>query len=91
MDLKRPNKKLEQAIQATVKKMACPIHNKAAKIEMPNEEAEVIVEACCPFFKKDVMIVGERMRKEFLYKDQKTRERLERERIKEKYKKKGNE
>jgi hypothetical protein len=88
MDLKRPNKKLEQTIQATVKKMLCPIHHKAAQIQMPNEEAEVQVEACCPFFKKDVFIVGERIRKEFLYKDQKTRERLERERIKGKYGKK---
>lgn len=85
MELKRPNKKLELAIQTAVKKMFCPIHNKTANIQMPNEEAEVIVEACCPFFKKDVFIVGERIRKEFLYKDQKTRERQERERIKNKY------
>jgi hypothetical protein len=85
MNLKRPNKKLEQTIQAAVKKMVCPIHNKQAQIQMPNEEEEVIVEACCPFFKKDVFVVGERIRKEFLYKDQKTRERLERERVKKKY------
>lgn len=85
MELKRPNKKLELAIQTVVKKMFCPIHNKPADIQMPNEEEEVQVEACCTFFKKDVFIVGERMRKEFLYKDQKTRERLERERIKKKF------
>ena len=34
------------------------------------------------FFKKDVMIVGERLRKDFIYRDEKTRERLERERKK---------
>lgn len=91
MDLKRPNKKLELAIQTVVKKMQCPIHNKQAQIQMPNEEEEVQIEACCPFFKKDVFIVGERIRKEFLYKDQKTRERLERERIKDKYRNKDGE
>lgn len=82
MKLKRPNKKLEQQIQLVVKKMSCPIHNKQAHIKMDCEETEVEVEACCPFFKKDVIIVGERMRKDFLYKDQKRREREERERRK---------
>lgn len=47
---------------------------------MESENEEVVVEACCPFFKKDVMIIGERMRKDFLYRAEKTRERLERER-----------
>lgn len=79
MKLKRPNKKLEQDIKQVVKKMRCPIHSKEASVSMDDEEAEVQVEACCPFFKKDVMIVGERMRKDFLYRDQKTRERLDRE------------
>lgn len=79
MKLKRPNKKLEQDIKQVVKKMRCPIHNKEASISMDDEEAEVQVEACCVFFKKDVMIVGERIRKDFLYRDQKTRERLDRE------------
>lgn len=49
---------------------------------MDCEETEVQVEACCPFFKKDVMIMGERMRKDFLYRDLKRREREERERLK---------
>lgn len=79
MKLKRPNKKLEQEIKQVVKKMRCPIHAKEATISMDDEEAEVQLEACCVFFKKDVMIVGERMRKDFLYRDQKTRERLDRE------------
>lgn len=82
MKLKRPNKALEQKIQQAVKGMICPVHNKPAKISMDSETEEVQVEACCPFFKKDVMIVGERMRKDFLYRDEKTRERLERERKK---------
>lgn len=56
------------------------MHNKPAKITMESENEEVVVEACCPFFKKDVMIIGERMRKDFLYRAEKTRERLERER-----------
>jgi hypothetical protein len=79
MNLKRPNKKLELEIKKVVQRMRCPIHNKEASVSMDNEEAEVQVEACCVFFKKDVMVVGERMRKDFLYKDQKTRERLDRE------------
>lgn len=79
MKLKRPNKALEQQIQMAVKPMLCPVHNKPAKISMDSENEEVVVEACCPFFKKDVMIVGERLRKDFLYKDEKKRERLDRE------------
>lgn len=82
MHLKRPNKKLEEQIRQIVKKMICPIHSKAATISMDDENAEVVVEACCVFFKKDVTTVGERMRKDFLYRDEKTRERLERERKK---------
>ncbi len=62
--------------------MLCPIHRKPAQIKMDCEETEVQVEACCPFFKKDVMIMGERMRKDFLYRDLKRREREERERLK---------
>jgi hypothetical protein len=82
VNLKRPNKKLEEQIKQVVKKMTCPIHNKQATITMDDENAEIQVEACCPFFKKDVFIAGERMRKDFLYYDEKTRERLERERRK---------
>lgn len=80
MNLKRPNKKLELQIQQAVKKLKCPIHNKEVSITMDNEEAEVVVgDACCVFFKNDVFILGERMRKDFLFKDQKMRERLDRE------------
>ncbi len=61
--------------------MLCPIHRKSALIKMDCENTEVEVEACCPFFKKDVLIIGERMRKDFVYRDQKRREREERERI----------
>jgi hypothetical protein len=81
--LKRPNKALEEQIQQAVKKMLCPVHAKPAKIIMDDENEEVKVEACCVFFKKDVTIVGERIRKDFLYRAEKTRERLERERRKE--------
>ena len=80
MKLKRPNKALELQIQQAVKRVLCPIHNKPAKITMNCENEEVKVEACCSFFSKDVMIIGERMRKDFLYKSEKTRERIERER-----------
>lgn len=80
MNLKRPNKILQEQIRVAVKKLTCPVHNKPAKITMESENEEVVVEACCPFFKKDVMIIGERMRKDFLYRAEKTRERLERER-----------
>jgi hypothetical protein len=62
--------------------MRCPIHNKTAEISMEDENEEVTVKACCAFFEKDVRIVGERMRKEFLFRAEKTRERLERERKK---------
>ena len=51
---------------------------------MECENEEVQVEACCTFFKKDVAIIVERMRKDFLYRDGKTRERLERERLRAK-------
>ncbi|MBL7933445.1 MAG: hypothetical protein JNL60_16180 [Bacteroidia bacterium] len=80
MNLKRPNKALEKEIKEAVKKMHCPIHNKPAEINMPSENEEVQVEACCAFFKKDIFVIGEKIRKDFLYRDQKTRERLERER-----------
>jgi len=79
-NLKRPNKKLEEAIKKTIEPMRCPVHNKQATISMESENEEVVVEACCPFFKKDVKLEGERIRKDFLYKAEKTRERLERER-----------
>ncbi len=61
--------------------MRCPVHQKEASISMDDEESEVVVEACCPFFKKDVFTIGERMRKDFLYRDTKRREREERERL----------
>lgn len=83
-NLKRPNKKLEQQIQQTVKSELCPIHRKPAKISMESELEPVTVEACCTFFKNDIFIIGERIRKEFLFREEKTRERLERERKKEK-------
>ena len=82
MQLKRPNKNLEKEIQEAVKKMSCPLHRKEAAVSMPSENEPVLVEACCAFFKKDVLVVAERMRKDFLYRDEKTRERLERERRK---------
>ena len=82
MELKRPNRKLEEQIRQVVKPLKCPVHNKPATIEMPSETEEVKVEACCPFFKKDVFTIGERMRKDFIYKAEKTRERIERERKK---------
>jgi len=82
MKLKRPNKILQEQIRVAVRGLLCPVHNKAAKISMESETEEVEVEACCPFFKKDVFIIGERMRKDFIYKAEKTRERLERERKK---------
>jgi hypothetical protein len=82
MKLKRPNRQLETEIKNAVKKLLCPIHHKPAVISMDDENSEVQVEACCPFFKADVMTVGERMRKDFIYRAEKTRERLERERRK---------
>jgi hypothetical protein len=82
MDLKRPNKKLEKQIQEAVKPLSCPIHRKPATVTMESETEAVKVEACCAFFKNDVTIVAERLRKDFLYRDEKTRERLERERKK---------
>ena len=75
MNLKRPNKILQEQIRVVVRKMTCPVHSKSATITMESENEEVVVEACCPFFKKDVFIVGERMRKDFLYKSEKTREK----------------
>jgi hypothetical protein len=80
MKLKRPNKKLEAEIKLAVKDMLCPIHRKPALVTMESENEEVNVQACCTFFKKDVSVIAERMRKNFLYRAEKTRERLERER-----------
>jgi hypothetical protein len=81
MKLKRPNKALEAQIKAEVQKLSCPVHRKQAQISMDDEESEVVVsETCCPFFKKDVFNLGERMRKGFLLRDEKRREREERER-----------
>ena len=85
MKLKRPNKALEAQIKQAVKPMRCPVHAKEASISMDSENKEVQVEACCVFFKKDVMLLGERLRKDFLFRAEKTRERLERERLKEKF------
>ena len=82
MDLKRPNKKLEKQIMDAVSLMMCPIHRKPAKVTMESENEPVKVETCCPFFKNDVTIAAERIRKDFLYRDEKTRERIERERKK---------
>jgi hypothetical protein len=82
MKLKRPNPALETEIKNAVKKLICPIHRKTAVISMDDENTEVKVDACCPFFKADVMVIGERIRKDFIYRAEKTRERLERERRK---------
>ncbi|MBL7900438.1 MAG: hypothetical protein JNK73_00430 [Bacteroidia bacterium] len=82
MNLKRPNKKLESAIKKEVGALQCPIHRLKAEVSMDDENTAVEVKACCPFFKNDVFIVAERMRKEFIYKAEKTRERIERERLK---------
>lgn len=80
MHLKRPNKKLEAEIRKAVKGILCPIHRKEATTAMDDENEPVKVEACCAFFSKDILVIAERMRKDFLYKDAKTRERLDRER-----------
>ncbi|MDP2387141.1 MAG: hypothetical protein Q8M29_12265 [Bacteroidota bacterium] len=80
MKLKRPNNNLEKQIQLAVKGLNCPVHRKPATIKMESENEVVEVEACCVFFKQDVMQIGERIRKDFLYKVEKTKERLERER-----------
>lgn len=81
--LPRPNKSLEIAIRKEVAKFSCPIHRQSATISMPDENKEVEVVACCVFFKKDITTLAERMRKDFLYRDEKRREREERERRKE--------
>jgi hypothetical protein len=80
MKLPRSNKKLEQEIIQAVAKLKCPIHQKSATVSMPDENEAVKVEACCVFFRNDIVTLAERMRKDFLYKAEKTRERLERER-----------
>ena len=82
MKLKRPNKKLENNIILAVKGITCPVHQKESKVKMESETEAVEVEACCPFFKKDILVIAERMRKDFIYREEKTRERLERERKK---------
>lgn len=79
MNLKRPNKKLEASIKKEVGALLCPIHRLQAEVSMEDENAAVEVKACCPFFKNDVFIVAERMRKDFIYREQKTRERLDKE------------
>ncbi len=79
MNLKRPNKKLEAAIKKEVGALRCPIHRLQAEVSMEDENTEVEVQACCPFFKKDVFVIADRMRKDFIFREQKTRERLDRE------------
>jgi hypothetical protein len=85
MKLKRPNKKLEDQIKQAVKGMACPIHQKESEVSMESETEPVAVKACCSFFKNDITVIAERIRKDFVYRDQKTRERLEKERVWKKY------
>lgn len=85
MKLKRPNKQLETQIKQAVKGMLCPIHRKEAEVSMESETEPCEVKACCPFFKNDITTIAERIRKDFIYRDQKTRERLEKERIRKKY------
>ncbi|MCU0359780.1 MAG: hypothetical protein MUF75_03520 [Bacteroidia bacterium] len=82
MNLKRPNKKLEASIKKEVAALQCPIHRLKAEVAMEDENTALEVKACCLFFKNDVFILAERMRKEFIYKAEKTRERIERERLK---------
>ena len=79
MTLPRSNKSLETSIKKEVARISCPLHHKQATVSMPDENKEVEIEACCSFFTRDVKIVAERMRKDFLYKAEKTRERLDRE------------
>ncbi len=86
MNLKRPNKTLEKQIKQEVRGLLCPIHQKEALISMEDEKEAVKVEACCVFFKNDILVIAERMRKDFIYRDEKTRERLEKERLREKFK-----
>lgn len=86
MKLKRPNKALEQQIKAATKNELCPIHRRGAEVSMDDENQEVKVVACCVYFKNDVFLIAERMRKDFIFRAEKTLERLERERLKEKYK-----
>lgn len=80
--LPRPNKALEQKIIRETARMSCPIHNKTAQVSMPDENQPVEVKACCKFFEKDVQTLAERMRKDFIYRAEKKREREERERRK---------
>lgn len=82
MNLKRPNKKLEASIKKETGALRCPIHRLQAEVAMEDENTAVEVKACCPFFKNDVFVLAERMRKDFIYKAEKTRERIERERLK---------
>lgn len=77
----RPNKNLEKQIQQAIKGMQCPVHSKPASLKMDNENEPVQVEACCVFFKQDIIVIGERIRKDFLYRAEKTRERIEKEKL----------
>lgn len=81
MNQSRPNKTLEKQLSHAIKGMLCPVHSMAPSLKLLADTEEVQVEACCPFFKKDIMIIGERIRKDFLYRAEKTRERIEREKI----------
>jgi hypothetical protein len=80
MSLKRPNPKLEQEIRKAVKGVVCPVHKKEATVKMESETEPVTVDACCLFFKNDITLLAERIRKDFIFRDAKTRERIERER-----------
>ena len=79
MNQSRSTKNIEKQILLSIKGMQCPVHSKLPTLKLVSENEEVQVEACCPFFKKDILIIGERIRKDFLYRAEKTKERIERE------------
>jgi hypothetical protein len=57
----RKPKTLQDKIDEATRGMRCPVHGKEPVIKVNMEEADVVIEGCCIFFKKDVKVVVDRV------------------------------
>lgn len=49
-------KSLQDKITEATKGMVCPVHGQAPNITVDMKQADVKIEGCCIFFKKDVKV-----------------------------------
>lgn len=57
----RKPKTLSDKINDATRGMRCPVHGKEPVITVNMEEADVLIEGCCVFFKKDVKVIVDRV------------------------------